>query len=97
MKSALTTLGFGPCHHMVEVFQHVDSIPLWVAAGAGRPDWDTIFADYQSVVDYPGCRFWRELSDYYPNAKVIHTVRRRKPRAAAGACALLQHAAGRIR
>lgn len=75
MKSALTTLGFGPCHHMVEVFQHLDSVPLWVAAGAGEPDWDAIFADYQSMVDYPGCKFWRELADYYPDAKVLHTVR----------------------
>jgi hypothetical protein len=65
LKLALEQLGFGPCHHMVEVFMHPESIPLWVAAGAGNGDWPVIFADYQSVVDYPGCRFWRELMDYY--------------------------------
>ena len=75
LKLALEQLGFGPCHHMVEVFMHPESVPLWIAAGAGKPDWDAIFADYQAMVDHPGCRFWRELMDYYPDAKVIHTQR----------------------
>lgn len=75
MKLALEQLGFGPCHHMVEVFMHPESVPLWVEAGKGRGDWDAIFAGYQSMVDYPGCKFWRELMDYYPDAKVLHTVR----------------------
>jgi len=75
LKLALEQLGLGPCHHMVEVFQHMESVPLWVAAGAGKPDWEAIFAGYQSMVDYPGARFWRELIDYYPQAKVIHSLR----------------------
>lgn len=75
LKSALSQLGFGPCHHMVEVFQNPDCLPLWVAAGAGKPDWDAIFAGYQSMVDYPGCYFWRELAAHYPDAKVLHSVR----------------------
>jgi hypothetical protein len=75
LKLALEQLGFGPCHHMVEVFAHPQSIPLWVAAGAGKPDWDAIFDGYQAMVDYPGCKFWRELMDHYPDAKVIHTQR----------------------
>ena len=75
LKLALEQLGLGPCHHMVEVFMHPESVPLWVAAGRGKADWDAIFAGYQSVVDYPGCRFWRELIDYYPDAKVLHSTR----------------------
>jgi hypothetical protein len=75
LKLALEQLGLGPCHHMVEVFMRPESVPLWVAAGKGQPDWDAIFAGYLSMVDYPGCKFWRELMDYYPDAKVIHTVR----------------------
>ena len=27
------------------------------------------------MVDYPGCKFWRELIDYYPDAKVLHSIR----------------------
>jgi hypothetical protein len=75
MKHALEQLGFGPCHHMIEVFARPDSVPLWVAAGQGHPDWDLIFQDFSSMVDYPGCRYWRELADRYPDAKVLHTVR----------------------
>ena len=75
LKLALEQLGLGPCHHMVEVFMHPESIPLWVAAGAGKADWPAIFSGYQSMVDYPGCKFWRELIDYYPDAKVLHSIR----------------------
>jgi hypothetical protein len=75
MQTALNRLGFGPCHHMVEVFAHPESMALWIEAGAGRPDWDAIFQDYRSMVDYPGAAFWRELAAHYPDAKVLHTVR----------------------
>lgn len=76
LQSALDQLGFGPCYHMFEVFQDRErNMPLWVEAGAGRPDWDAIFAGYRSTVDYPSAAFWRELAAYYPDAKVIHTVR----------------------
>jgi hypothetical protein len=60
---------------MVEVFAHPESAGLWIEAAAGRPDWDTIFAGYHSMVDYPGAHYWRQIADYYPDAKVLHTVR----------------------
>ena len=75
LQTALNMLGLGPCHHMVEVFAHPQSMALWVEAGAGRPDWEAIFADYHSAVDYPTAAYWRELTAYYPDAKVLHTVR----------------------
>jgi hypothetical protein len=75
MKHALEQLGFGPCHHMMEVFMHPESVPLWVAAAQGKADWDTIFKDYSAMVDYPGCKYWRELTAYYPDAKVLHMMR----------------------
>ena len=74
-KLALEQLGLGPCHHMVEVFKHPESLPLWVDAGNGTPDWDAIFDGYSSMVDHPGCAYWRKLMDHYPDAKVLHTVR----------------------
>ena len=75
MKLALEQLGFGPCHHMIEVFQHLESVPWWVAAAQGRPDWDLIFKDYVACVDYPSARYWRQIADHYPDAKVLLTVR----------------------
>lgn len=75
LQTALAQLGFGPCHHMAEVFAHRETMPLWIAAGEGRPDWDSIFADYRSAVDYPSAAYWRQLAAYYPDARVVHTVR----------------------
>ena len=75
MQTALTMLGLGPCHHMVEVFAHPETMALWIEAGAGRPDWDAIFEGYNSMVDYPGAAYWREIAAHYPDAKVLHTVR----------------------
>jgi hypothetical protein len=75
LKAALEQLGFGPCHHMVEVFMHPDSVPHWVAAGEGKADWEAIYGAYTSTVDYPGAAFWRELVAAYPDAKVVHSVR----------------------
>jgi hypothetical protein len=75
MQSALNLLGVGPCHHMVEVFAHPESMQLWVDASEGKPDWDLIFKDYQSMVDYPGAAYWRQIADHFPDAKVLHTVR----------------------
>jgi len=75
MQTALNMLGFGPCHHMVEVFANPESRFLWIDAAAGKPDWDAIFANYQSMVDYPGAHYWRAIAAHYPDAKVLHTVR----------------------
>lgn len=75
-KLALEQLGFTRCHHMAEVFMNPTvQIPLWIAAGDGKPDWEAIFDGCQAMVDHPGCAYWRELMDYYPDAKVLHTVR----------------------
>jgi len=76
MKFALEHVGLGPCYHMSEVFAGArKNLPLWLDVIDGRPDWETIFNGYQSMTDYPACSYWRELADYYPDAKVILTVR----------------------
>jgi hypothetical protein len=75
MQTALNILGLGPCHHMVEVFAHPESIPLWIEAGAGRGDWDKIFENYQSAVDYPSAHYWKQIAAHYPDAKVLLTER----------------------
>ena len=75
MQTALNMLGVGPCHHMVEVFQRPESMEQWIAAAAGQPDWDAIFEGYHAVVDNPGAAHWRALVAYYPEARVLHTVR----------------------
>lgn len=76
LKTALEMLGFGPCHHMVEVLPSPDQMAAWVdVARGGPPDWDRIFDGYRSAVDWPSAFYWRELAEYYPEAKVILSVR----------------------
>ncbi len=76
LKFALERLGFGPCHHMIEVFEHPEQLPGWQAAIAGEPaDWEVLLRGYNACVDYPSSYFWRELADAYPDAKVILTMR----------------------
>ncbi len=76
LKFALERLGFGACYHMSEALAGARrNLPLWIEAAKGNADWDAIFEGYRSTCDYPACTFWRELADYYPEAKVILTVR----------------------
>ncbi|ADP78572.1 sulfotransferase family protein [Pseudofrankia inefficax] len=76
LKSALEQLGFGPCHHGDEVIAHRETAVDWIQAADGRPvDWDAIYDGYRSTVDWPGARFWRELTAHFPEAKVILTFR----------------------
>ncbi|SNQ47476.1 conserved hypothetical protein [Frankia canadensis] len=77
LKAALEQLGFGPCQHMDEVLAHRrHTIPYWTDAADGKPvNWEALFEGCRSTVDWPGARFWRELVEAYPAARVIHTVR----------------------
>jgi hypothetical protein len=75
LKTALEQLGY-PCYHMVECFpKGPPHWRLWEQAMAGRPDWDALFEGFTATVDFPACTSYRALADYYPNAKVILTVR----------------------
>jgi hypothetical protein len=76
IKVALEELGFGPCYHMIEVFQHLDHLPQWEAAARGEAiDWRKLLEGYQATVDWPGCSFYKQLMEVYPDAKVLLTVR----------------------
>jgi hypothetical protein len=75
-KQALETLGFGPCHHMVEIIENPAQLRLWKAAAAREPvDWAEVFAGYKSQVDWPGAHVWEQTASAFPEAKVIHTER----------------------
>ena len=76
LKSALDTLGLGPCYHMTDVMADPRRIRQWRAIGRGAaPDWDAVFAGYQSAVDWPVAVYWRQLAAAYPDAKLVLTVR----------------------
>jgi hypothetical protein len=77
LKLALERLGFGPCYHMKEVFENLDThVPIWDRAATGdRVDWDALFEGYSAAVDFPASSFYAELAERYPSAKVVHTAR----------------------
>jgi hypothetical protein len=73
---ALEELGFGPCYHMRDLLGDLEKgLPVWEAAAEGAPDWNRIFGDARSTVDWPSARYYRELMECYPDAKVILSVR----------------------
>jgi hypothetical protein len=73
---ALEHLGFGPCYHMRDLLLDLEAgLPLWEAAVEGSPDWEAIFGDANSTLDWPSAYFYRELMDYYPDAKILLSVR----------------------
>lgn len=75
LKTALEQLGY-PCYHMIECFPRGPSHwKLWEEALAGKPDWDALFEGFTATVDFPACTSYQALADYYPDAKVILSVR----------------------
>lgn len=76
LKSALETLGYEKCHHMIEVIHKPGEAEKWMQAiEAETVDWDTLLAGFEATVDWPACHFYKELADYYPQAKVLLSVR----------------------
>jgi hypothetical protein len=76
LKVALEKLGFGPCHHMKEVILNGEQTDYFYRASIGETvDWDAVFNNYQSTVDWPSVTYYKELAEKYPNAKVILGIR----------------------
>ena len=76
LKTALEMLGFGPCHHMIEVIANPAQVPFWNRVAKGEAaDWNELYGGYRATVDWPGCAFYAELATYYPQAKVVLSKR----------------------
>ena len=75
LKAALESVGY-PCYHMVECFpKGPEHWKLWEQVGSAAPDWDALFEGFTATVDFPACTSYAPLADYYPDAKVVLTVR----------------------
>jgi hypothetical protein len=76
LKAALEMLGFGRCYHAFEMMARMRHVRHWKALARGeQPDYDDLFRGFQSAVDFPVARFYRELAARYPEAKVVLSVR----------------------
>jgi Sulfotransferase domain len=73
---ALERVGVCPCYHMRDVLGDLATqLPRWEAVADGAPDWDAIFPGTVSTLDWPSARFYPELMERYPEAKVLLSVR----------------------
>ncbi|CAN5533385.1 sulfotransferase family protein [soil metagenome] len=77
LASALEQLLGGPSYHMSVIPGHPFDLGTgWDQTLAGEtPDWDQLFKGYVAAVDWPASMFWRELSEAYPDAPVLLSVR----------------------
>ncbi|SDL74678.1 hypothetical protein SAMN05216298_5029 [Glycomyces sambucus] len=73
LKHALETLLGAPCHHMSEVFGHLDTHPagFLAAARGAATDWEALLDGYAAAVDWPASAFYAELAEAYPDAVVV--------------------------
>ncbi|CAF3698029.1 unnamed protein product [Rotaria sp. Silwood1] len=76
LKAALELLGFGPCHHMSELFDKPDRSLQFIRAFDGdKVDFHELMKGYGSTVDSPTSDFYKEIHKAYPKAKIVLTVR----------------------
>jgi len=76
LKRAIEELGFGPCYHMIDFVRDNSTIDFWQAKFRNEnKDWKPLLSQHQSIVDFPGSLFYKELMAYYPDAKVVLSVR----------------------
>lgn len=74
LKLALEQLGFDKCYHMMECTpEHRE---VWARAHRGEAvDYDALFEGFQATVDWPSCNLWQQQLEYFPDAKVILSLR----------------------
>ncbi|KAI8098790.1 P-loop containing nucleoside triphosphate hydrolase protein [Halteromyces radiatus] len=79
LLKALQILGYRT-HHGLSILED-DSADLGVFHRAyDHPDthedeWEKVYGDYTASLDFPSAAFYKELSEKYPDAKVILTIR----------------------
>jgi len=87
VATALGQLGY-PCYHMYEVVKNPENkshLDFWHRVANTPPgtahDWEQVFGNYTAAVDNPACCVWRELTEAYPDARVLLTLHPRGPEA----------------
>jgi len=76
LRAALEEFGFSKCYHMYHLIEHPREIEFWENLNQGKQvDYDTFFEGFQSILGFPGYSFYHQLMQYYPDAKVILSVR----------------------
>ncbi|KAI8066490.1 P-loop containing nucleoside triphosphate hydrolase protein [Gongronella butleri] len=79
LYKALEELGYTTHHMSVLVGDPTQDATKWSRAykkeDFAPEEWHEVYKTWTAAVDWPTCEFYKELSEVYPNAKVILTVR----------------------
>jgi len=89
LKIALEILLKGPCFHFLEYGSHPELMDPWRSLIATMPlrsnpdtfravpssEWETLMPGYVGCVDEPASFYWKPLSDVFPEALVVLSVR----------------------
>ena len=89
LKTALETLLKGPCFHFLEYKSHPELMAPWLSLIRTIPlrsdpdefgdvpisQWEKVMPGYVACVDEPASYYWKQLSDVFPEALVILSVR----------------------
>jgi hypothetical protein len=76
LKLALERLLGAPCYHMIEVFSRPPHFGLWTKAARGEGnDFHALFDGFSAAVDWPAAAFWKEISEAFPDAIILHSER----------------------
>ena len=78
LKYALEHLTGQPSYHMQNILLNKKDAKKWhnsIFKHNEKFDWEDIYKGYGACLDFPSCNYYKELMEYYPDAKVILTVR----------------------
>lgn len=81
MREAYSTLGYALPYHYASIFENCKDADMWneainakfngVGKQYGRAEFDQLLGSSAAITDTPGCVFWEELIEAYPEAKVV--------------------------
>jgi len=78
LKYALEHINGEPSYHMQNILLNKKDAKKWhdlIFNNKDNYNWDNIYKGYGACLDFPSCNYYKELMDFYPDAKVILNLR----------------------
>ena len=78
LKYALEHINGQPSYHMQNILLNKKDAKKWhdlIFNNKKIYNWDNIYKGYGACLDFPSCNYYKELMDFYPDAKVILNLR----------------------
>jgi Sulfotransferase domain len=84
LKKALQDLGYERIYHGYDILDHFEDNVAWcelvhqqqTGGVLDAEAFDMVLGDCEGVSDVPAVRFWKELIDAYPEAKIVVNYRK---------------------